>query len=781
MFAGCRKSRRRILHLKKMHLLFLVFCFLIGLNSAFAQDIIGPIKEMFRVDAIEFEGNRKVESEAILEKLGTRQDMMLDNYLLRKDLSRIYEMKYFEEVEAYHKIANGQNILLFKLVEKPIISKITFSGNDEINDDDLKEQIKTKEFNILDVSTLKNDVLLLQKHYEEKGYFLALASYQVTDNENGSVDVKFKIKEWDKVRVKKITFLGNKDILDEELKNFMQTREESYFSFLSGSGNFKEINFQTDIERLKYYYKTRGYLQVNIQNPEVTASEDKKWIFITIRVQEGPQFSVNDISFNGELLFTEEEMLEKLKLKTGDIYNEENLRLDIQTLTEMYQDKGYAFANVLRTLEIVPGENKVDVVFSFEKGVIAYFGKIVMKGNTKTRDKVIRRELKIHEGEMYSGSKLRLSKENVNRLGFFQPESVVFNTITRKGTDNVLDVEVSIKERPTGQISLGAGYSTATNGFVQASVAQNNFRGLGQNINANLSYSDKQQIYNVGFTEPYLFDTKWTAGADYYQTVSYFIRSFAYRKHGGDVRVGHPIFEYTRLFLTYRYEDNKVSDVINEGIDEKVENGSSSSVQVSLVRDRRNNIFEPTNGYYASSSVEYTGLGGTMRWLKAEAEGRYYKPVIGDLVLRSRVQVAQLFKTTAREIPRVEKFSMGGARNMRGFNLEDIGPIRPARNTDTGQFEDFNFGGLFSLLGTLEFEHPLIKEAGLKWVVFYDAGNVYEKRLGEDGDFSLRSNYGFGFRWFSPIGVLRFEFGFPINPREDEASNQFNFDIGQLF
>lgn len=767
--------------MKKAHHFFLFLYFLIGLNSAVAQEIIGPIKEMFRVDAIEFSGNRKVESEAIEEKLGTRLDMMLDNYLLRKDLSRIYEMKYFEEVEAFHKISADKNILLFKLKEKPIISKISFSGNDEINDDDLKEQIKSKEFNILDISTIKNDVLLLQKHYEEKGYFLAIANYSISDNENGSVDVKFKIKEWDKVRVKKITFLGNKAINDEELKNFMQTREESYFSFLSGSGNFKEINFQTDVERLKYFYKTRGYLQVNIQNPEVTASEDKKWIFITVRLQEGPQFSVNNISFNGELLFTENEMIEKLKLKSGDIYNEENLRLDIQTLTEMYQDKGYAFANVLRTLEVVPGENKVDVIFSFEKGVIAYYGKIIMKGNTKTRDKVIRRELKIHEGEMYSGSKLRESKDNVNRLGFFQPESVVFNTITRKGTDNILDVEISIKERPTGQISLGAGYSTATQGFVQASVAQNNFRGLGQNINMNLSYSDRQQIYNVGFTEPYLFDTKWTAGADYYQTISFFIRSFAYRKHGGDVRVGHPIFEYTRLFLTYRYEDNKVADVINEGIDKKVENGSSSSLQASIIRDKRNNIFEPSSGYYASSSLEYTGLGGTMRWMKGELEGRYYRPIIGDLVLRSRVNAAQLFKTTNRDIPRVEKFSMGGARNMRGFNLEDIGPIRKARNTKTGILEDFNFGGLFSLLGTLEFEHPLIKEAGLKWVVFYDAGNVFATRIGENQNFALRSNYGFGFRWFSPIGVLRFEFGFPVNPRDREASNQFNFDIGQLF
>jgi outer membrane protein insertion porin family len=772
--------------LKVAQFFFLFIFFLIGTQSAFSQEIIGPIKEMFRVDSIEFTGNRKVESEAIQEKLGTRPDMMLDNYLLRKDLSRIYEMKYFEEVEAFHKISGDKNILLYKLKEKPIIGKISFSGNDEINDDDLKQQIKTKEFNILDISTLKNDVLLLQKHYEEKGYFLALASYTLKDNNNGSVDVKFKIKEWDKVRVKKITFLGNKDINDEELKNFMQTREETYFSFLSGSGNFKEVNFQTDVERLKYFYKTRGYLQVNIQNPEVTASEDKKWIFITVRLQEGPQFTVNNISFNGELLFTDQEMMEKLKLKTGDIYNEENLRLDIQTLTEMYQDKGYAFANVLRTLEVVPGENKVDVVFSFEKGVIAYFGKIIMKGNTKTRDKVIRRELKIHEGEMYSGSKLRTSKDNVNRLGFFQPESVIFNTITRKGTDNILDVEISIKERPTGQISLGAGYSTATQGFVQASVAQNNFRGLGQNINMNLSYSNRQQIYNVGFTEPYLFDTKWTAGADYYQTLSYFIRSFAYRKHGGDVRVGHPIYEYTRLFLTYRYEDNKVSQVINSGIDEKVENGSGSSLQASVIRDKRNNIFEPSNGYYASSALEYTGIGGTYRWMKGELEGRYYKPLIGDLVLRTRLNAQQLFKTTQREIPRIEKFSMGGARNMRGFNLEDIGPRRRAFNTSTKTQDVFNFGGLFSLLGTVELEHPLIKEAGLKWVVFYDAGNVFEKRIGADGNYAMRSDYGFGFRWFSPIGILRFEFGFPVNPKNDgvihkESGNQFNFDIGQLF
>lgn len=750
-------------------------------SVAFAQEIIGPVRELFKVDAIEISGNRKVETEAILEKLTTRPEQLLDNYLLRKDIQRIHDMRYFEEVEAWHKQKDGKNILLFKVKEKPIIGKVDFKGNDEINDDDLKEHVKTKEFQILDIATLKSDVLALQKHYEEKGFFIAQASYRVKKNDNGSVDVIFDIKEWDKVMVKKITFLGNKTISDDELKGFMQTREESYFSGLSGSGNFKELNFQTDIERLKYLYKTRGHLQVNISNPVVTVSEDKRWIFITVQVVEGPQFSINGIYFNGELLFTESEMVEKLKLKTGDTYNEENLRLDIQTLTEMYQDKGYAFANVLRTLEIVPGENKVDVHFSFEKGKICYFGRITVKGNAKTRDKVLRRELRIHEGMMYSGSKLRISKENVNRLGFFQPESVIFNTVAQKNKDDVLDVEISIKERPTGQISVGAGYSTATQGFIQASVAQNNFRGLGQNLNFNLSIAQKQQIYNVGFTEPYLFDTKWTAGADYFRTVSNFIRSFQYEKHGFDTRLGYPIMDYTRLFMTYRYEDNTVRNVANPTIDPSLENGAASSVQTSIVRDRRNNVFEPTDGYYASTALEYAGIGGVQRWARTDLEGRYYKPIWGDLIFRTRGTVGQIFRTTDRGIPRIERFSMGGARNMRGFRLEDIGPLVHARNNNTGAADTFNRGGLFQLLTSYELEHPLIKEAGLKWVLFSDVGNVYLDHIGKNGDYSLRADYGFGFRWFSPIGVLRFEFGFPLNKRDRESPNQFNFDIGQLF
>ena len=257
----------------------------------------------------------------------------------------------------------------------------------------------------------------------------------------------------------------------------METQEDGLFSFMGSSGNFKELNFQTDVERIGYFYRAKGYLQANLGAPEITVSEDKKWVFITLKVNEGPQFNINNVTFQGEVLFSEEELRNKVKTKNDKVYSEEVLRGDIQLLTEMYQDKGYAFANVLRTLRIVPGENKVNVEFSFEKGKIAYFGKISVKGNTKTRDKVVRRELFIKEGTKFSGTDLRRSKENVNRLGFFEPGSVIFNTITNKERDDVLDVEIQVKERNTGQLSLGAGYSTATGEFLQASVSQNNFRG----------------------------------------------------------------------------------------------------------------------------------------------------------------------------------------------------------------------------------------------------------------------------------------------------------------
>jgi outer membrane protein insertion porin family len=743
-------------------------------SSLFAAEDLGPKVDLFKIDRIDVLGIKKVEKEAIIEKIGSKVGMTLDNYLVKKDLEKIYSMKYFDSVEAHHDVSGGLNVLRFTLKEKPIITKITFEGNDGLSDDDLKGQVKSKVYSILDNTTIKSDVQALLKFYEEKGYFLASVDFQEKKLNEENIELIFNIKEFDKVKVKKINFLGNVAFKDEEIKSILQTQEDTLFSFMSGSGNFKEINFQNDIERLKYFYRMKGYLQINIGTPEITVSEDKKWVFITMKLTEGPQFTVNKISFQGEVLFPEAELLEKMVLKEQETYSEESLRKDIQMLTEMYQDEGYAFANVIRNLNVVPGENRVDVEFSFEKGKIAYFGKIRIKGNPKSRDKVVRREITIREGQKFNGTALRQSRENVQRLGFFEPEAIVFNTVSPKDKEDVLDVEVSVKEKNTGQISLGAGYSTATGGFFQASVTQSNFRGLGQNLSFSLNLAKTSNTFSIDFTEPYLFDTKWSLGGGVFVSNNDTSSSFSERRKGMNVRVGYPILTFTNLYVTYKLEDTKIKEVEDPTIDVNLENGLASSVQTSIVHDRRDDRSDPRKGFFLSYSTEYTGLGGEKKWVKNEAEGRGFYPVWGDLIFRSRFYAGRLDQIDDRKIPRTEKFSLGGSRNLRGYAFEAVGPLRQV--TVNGNQLTFNEGGEFMSFTNFEFQHPLSREAGLKWVLFFDAGHA-----GSMKKVKVFTDYGFGFRWFSPIGVLRFEFGYPLTGQYKDQGSQFHFDIGQLF
>jgi outer membrane protein insertion porin family len=299
-----------------------------------------------------------------------------------------------------------------------------------------------------------------------------------------------------------------------------------------------------------------------------------------------------------------------------------------------------------------------------------------------------------------------------------------------------------------------------------------------------LRLADDSQQYRLGFTEPYFLDTKWTLGGAYERIRDSSVgANITQDRESIITRVGYPIFEYTRLFLTHDLTDLTIRETENPTIDRKLENGISSSLALSMVHDKRNNIFETSAGYYLSGKVEFTGVGGAKKFWKAQLEGRYFKQILGDLVLRTRVKASQIYTVADNPVPRLSRFGLGGPRNLRGYNSNNVGPQLWARKTGvtTGPEESWALGGNQSVFGQLEFEHPLIKEAGLKWVVFYDVGNVFEDRWGADSDTDLLQDYGFGFRWFSPIGVLRFELGYPINPRSVDASNQFYFDIGQIF
>lgn len=736
------------------------------------------------IHAITIQGLKRIEKEAVLAKLISKPGKVLTPESIRLDIQAIFGMGFFDDIEVQADSSGDQVDLIYSVKERPVIAKLTFEGNERITTADLKDVIKVKEWSILDVNKVKEDVALIQKHYEDKGFYLAKVAFSIRQMKPDEVELTYKISDYEKVQIKRITFLNNKRFTDSQLKGVLQeTREGGFFSFVSNSGNFKETAFRQDLQRLTYYYLDHGYVKFRYENPVVTISDDKKWLFISIYVDEGEQYSMGDLDFSGDLLFTREELHKDLTLGTGDTFSISKRNADIQALTEKYQDLGYAFVNVIPKMNIHDDTRTVDIDYSFEKGNLVHFGEINVIGNTKTHDKVIRRELKIHEGELYSGSKLRISRENVERLGFFAPGEVIFNTVSPKGKPDVLNVDITVKERSTGTVTLGAGYGSVQHFFLTTTISEINLFGRGQALSLSGQYAADRlnKSLNLGFTDPYSFDTRWSLGFDVFAVNQVIPGRYTTRKLGFDLRSGYPIADYVYGYITYKNEGLQIADVatdpsltpdlINPDI------GILSSVVWSVVRDKRNNRFETTGGSYQSASLETAGIGGDKKFIKWELNNRYYSKIIGDLVFRNSSDVGHIGAIGDRTLPPSEKFYLGGPNNLKGYNYFTVGPSKPSAYAELG----IPLGGVLQMYSLFELEYPIVKEAGLKLVAFYDAGNAFD-RWPTDGDpFTIRTDAGFGIRWFSPIGPLRFEWGFPFRARPGDSSPVFNFFIGPPF
>lgn len=751
-----------------------------------------------KVSEIKIEGNRRIEEEALRNKISTQADQPLTREKVRQDIRALFEMGYFDDIAVQASPAEGGQVAVTYVVrERPVISEIVFEGNERISTDDLKEVSQVKQWSILDVNQVKEDVARLQKHYEDKGFFLAKVDYALGRTADEEVKLVYKIRDFEKVKIKRITFLNNKHFSDETLKGILaESQEGGAFSGITGAGSFKETSFKQDLQRLTYWYLDNGYVKFRYENPTVTVSEDKKWLFVTIYVEEGEKYKVEGpVQFGGDMLFETEELRSLLTLRGGETFSISSRNRDIQTLTEKYQDKGYAFTNVIPKMNIKDDTKTIEMSYEFEKGDLVHFGEVRVLGNTKTHDKVIRRELKINEGQLYSGTALRLSRENVERLGFFSPGEVIFNTVTRKDQPDVLDLEVTVKERSTGTVTLGAGYGSVQGFFFTGQISENNLFGRGQTISlsAQLASSDIQKTFNLGFTDPYAFDTLWSAGFDLFYVNFPIPGKYQTRRTGFNLRGGYPLFDFTRGFVTYKFEGINVTtpneDLFAPGETElspsladdiAADEGLLSSVIFSAVRDKRNNRFETTGGNYQSASMEVAGLGGEKRFFKYILNNRFYQRLIGSLVFRNSLEFGQIFRFPGQEIiPPSERFFLGGPNNLRGFDIFAVGPVVTRQNRQGTVIRE-PLGGSIEVFGLFELEYPLIREAGLKGVVFFDAGNVYNS-FDEFTALTLRADAGFGFRWFSPIGPLRFEFGYPFNRRFDEDKMVFNFFIGTPF
>jgi outer membrane protein insertion porin family len=775
------------------------------LTLAIASGIFFASAQAAPVTEIKTSGLKRIERDAVLEKILSKQGTEYDGERIRSDIEILYGMGYFDNIEIFKDETPAGVTLRYEFVERPVINEIVFEGNEKINTSDLQDAIKVKKWSILDTNKVQADIEILQKQYEDKGYYLAKITHEVRPDTPGEVKLVYKVSDYDKVEIKRISFLNNKRYSSDKLKSiFAETKEGDSVSFLSSGGSFKEASFKVDLQRLTYFYLENGYLKFRHENPVVTISDDKKFVFISTYIEEGEQYSVGSYDFSGDLLFPKDELKKEIKLSEGQVFSISGRNSDIQRLTEKYQDLGYAFVNVVPKMEFNDENKTVSVDYSFEKGNLVHFGEIRVVGNTKTYDKVIRRELRIYEGELYSGSKMRISKERVERLGFFAPGELQFNQIPRKGRDDVVDVEIQVKERSTGSVTLGAGYSSVQGFFFQGKIQEINLFGRGQNLSFETQWGrlDLVRSFSLSFMDPYAFDSNWSAGFDLFMANAPIPDRYLIRRSGFNLKAGYPVTDDVQAYVTYKFEQlrtltnyadyrNDTERVANPSLpvlkaDDSLDVGLLSSVVLSMVRDKRNNRFETTDGNYQNASFEFAGLGGVKNFAKLILNNRYYNNFVGSFVFKNNTEFGALFNTGGNGIPPSEKFFLGGPWNMRGFDAFSLSPTSGA-GTSADPIE--KLGGVSEFYSMFEVEHPLVKEAGIKWVMFYDIGNsfggipVIDANLGAN----LRQDWGFGIRWFSPLGPLRFEWGFPIGRQVIatkgvvEASPSFIFFIGQPF
>ncbi|MFW5966882.1 MAG: outer membrane protein assembly factor BamA [Persicimonas sp.] len=765
------------------------------------------------VDEVQVMGNRRVEDESILQRVRTQQGEPLDRALVSEDIQRLYDLDFFDDIKVDATITDEDDelVVTFVVEEKPAIAAISFEGNDKLSEDDIKEVVDLELFSILEVADVQANAEKIRELYAEEGYYLAEVDYEIDQygEREDLAEVTYDITEYARVEVKDVTFLGNDNIPADELSNVMATREGSILSLVTDLGKFQEEAFEQDLQRLTAYYYDKGYVQVDIGTPSIRLSRDKRFLYITIDIEEGDRFSAGQVDVQGDLISDREELFELTDLREGDVFSYGTLQRDMQELQSLYKNAGYAYVNVNPLTRVNSEEKTVDLTYEIQKGEQVDYGRIEIVGNDRTQDEVIRRELEIEEGEQFSQSDMERSRQEVERLGYFESVEV---TTQRAERDDLIDVRVEVNETRTGTFQVGAGFSSAESFIANAQISQNNLLGRGQSLSFEAQISRIRQLFNLRFNEPWLFGSRWNFAFDLYN-FDYVFQDFTRQSTGGNLTFGYPISDALELdtpgdlnaSATYKLEDVDVSpggqaEVSEEGDSSLFRGGLTSSIEGGLDYDSRDNRLFPTSGQYHTGSAEFADRSLTLsqnEFLKLDLESRWYVPVFWEFVLRLQAEMGYVFNPGGGgDVPLFERYFVGGPTTVRGFDRYTLGPSREvADNADEpgSSLDVFRIGGNKQMILTAEVEFPVFTAAGIKGVVFADMGNAFDNDqafvltpdIFADDDQryedALRTSVGFGFRWLSPIAPLRFEWGIPMARLPGEDSIVFDFSIGNAF
>lgn len=736
-----------------------------------AEEIARATSSKDTIASIAPAGNKKIDAGAILRNIETHPGDVYDPAALRRDLKSVFEMGYFDDIRIEVKKAKNGRKVIFHVEEKPVIQSLLYSGLDELKEETVKEVVTIKEQSILNPAQINKDSEAIQYLYKTKGYYNTRVTPEITFPTEDTAVVNFVIEEGDKIYIKDITFQGNQNFDDDELEDVIETNTKGWFSWITDSGLLDRDKLNQDAGRIINFYGNKGFLDARIGDPVV--KQEEEWLYITFVIEEGRRFRVGEIDIQGDLIKSKEELLAELEILEEEFVSREILRQDILTITDIYAEQGYANANIRPRIQKSDDSTTIDILIDIDKRELVYVNRITISGNDRTRDNVIRREIEVEEGGIFNAKAMRDSIQNLQYLEFFEEVSV---TPEQSFDPSTVDLSVDVTEKSTGRFTIGAGYSSVDKLILMGEIAENNFLGRGDTLALSANVGGTSNRYNIRYHNPRLNDSQLSWGINLFNTEREY-DDYTKDSTGGSLSVGYPVWEKWRGYASYSFTDTDLTDVSEDAsfiIRESQDINITSAVKFTLRRDTRNRRFGASKGSRNNISVRYAGgpLQGDASFTKIEASSSWFYSLFWDTVFHVKGAAGQAFENEDGGLPVYERFYLGGLRSIRGFESGKVSPRDPVT--------DERIGGDKMWYTNFEYIFPLLAKQGLNGVAFFDMGNA----LDDDEDWGFdnyKKSVGLGIRWFSPMGPLRLEWGYNLDPDDDEDQSVWDFTIGGVF
>lgn len=771
--------QKNILKERLVMLVFLLFFF--GSKTIYAQEINQKLPSQKSINIV---GNERVDEQTIISYLDLSGLERKSQKALDNSIKNLYQSDLFSEV----KISYQDNRIIVSIKENPIVSEVIFSGNKKLETEALQSEISLKKRSIFTKSKLQSDLKRINEIYLKSGRFLTKVIPKIIQKEQNRVEVVFEISEGKKAKISRIYFVGNAAFSDQELIEEISTKESKWYKFLSSSDSYDSDRIEFDKEKLRRFYGSKGYADFITISSIAQISPKKDSFFITFLVEEGIKYKVGSINISNYIEKFDDKILQpEILIKKGQVFNSDSVDKTIDRMIEKMSEKSYAFSSVEPVLTRNKDQKIINIDFVLKETPQIYINQIHISGNNRTHDEVIRRELRFRDGDPYNITKINRSKQRIENLGFF--EKVELKT-KRLNDLNKVDIEIEVKEKKTGELNLGIGYSTVNKLTTNAGIKERNLFGTGQELSLNLQNSYTGFSGEISYTRPYFMDRSIDAGLDLfkYQLNKRYSLVYDQNSDGITTRGNYSITEYLSHQIHYSLSQQTIGNIDSDAsISIQNLQGSfiSSGIGHTLLYDKRDNKMNPKSGYFISFSQELNGFGGDIKTLKNEGSAGYYLPTFSEEFILKFLVRGGAIDGIGQDVRSNYGFFLGG-NNFRGFEYAGIGP---RVKTDGSAVGGSIIGGKMYYVGTAEFMFPLglPKDLGINGILFSDNGMVKGvdsiTRNGTDiaDSGSLRSSYGFSLSWASPMGPIRLDFARVAKKEDYDRTQFFRFSFGTSF